>query len=98
MNMHKFTPENRYIVINYALESQNITKTCKLFGISRTTYYKWYNRYQKMGVEGLQDMPRSEPNMPNKTPKYIENIVIKLALKSPKDGPRRLSYELEDRR
>ncbi len=96
MNMNKFTPENRYIIIKYALESQNITKTCKLFGISRTSYYKWYNRYQKMGVEGLNDMPKSKPKMPNRVSKEIENIIIKLALESPKDGPRRLSYELED--
>lgn len=96
MNMDKFTPENRYLVIKYALESNNITKACKLFGISRTSYYKWYNRYQKMGVEGLQDTPKSKPKMPNKVPKDIEELIIKLALNSPKDGPKRLSYQLED--
>lgn len=34
MNMDKFTPGNRYFVMKYALESKNITKACKLLGIS----------------------------------------------------------------
>lgn len=96
MNMDKFTPENRYLVIKYALETNNVSKACKFFGISRTSYYKWYNRYQKMGIEGLEDIPRSKPKMPNKVPKYIEKIIIRLALKSPKDGPKRICYELQD--
>ena len=33
--------------IEHYLKTQNISKTCRYFGISRTTFYKWYKRYKK---------------------------------------------------
>ncbi len=43
-------------IIRHAEEvTHNIAKTCRYFGISRTAFYKWYERYQNYGVEGLKD-------------------------------------------
>ena len=33
----------------------NVSKTCRYYGISRKTFYKWYNRYMKAGLRGLED-------------------------------------------
>ena len=33
--------------IEHYLKTQNISKTCRYFGIYRTTFYKWYKRYKK---------------------------------------------------
>jgi transposase-like protein len=32
-----------------------ISNICKRYDVSRKTYYKWKNRYEKKGMEGLSD-------------------------------------------
>ena len=34
---------------------QSMTELCKLFGISRKTGYKWLDRYDHQGIDGLKD-------------------------------------------
>ncbi len=46
----------------YYHKTQNISKTCRYFGISRTTSYKWYNRYKKEGIEWLYDRAKTPKN------------------------------------
>jgi len=41
------------------LESETMTALCEEFGISRNTGYKIYQRYQRIGVQGLTDRSRS---------------------------------------
>jgi len=41
-------------IIRHTKEAtHNIDKTCQYFGISRTAFYRWYERYRKYGEEGL---------------------------------------------
>jgi transposase-like protein len=35
--------------------TKNIAKTCRYFGISRQTYYKWLKRFEESGKNGLVD-------------------------------------------
>jgi len=45
-------------------ETRNISKTCRHFGISRKTFYKWYKRYLKdPSLNTLTDRPR-RPHQP----------------------------------
>lgn len=41
--------------IDYYLKHKNSRKTCRYFGISQTTFYKWSNRDKKLGLKGLED-------------------------------------------
>jgi transposase-like protein len=36
-------------VLNHALQSGNISKTCRYFGISREIFYQWKRTYEKVG-------------------------------------------------
>ncbi|WP_352405017.1 helix-turn-helix domain-containing protein [Sporanaerobacter acetigenes] len=87
---------SRYLIIMHGIKTGNVSETCKLFGVSRTTYYKWYERYKECGVEGLKDKERAKPKMPNEISKEVENTILELVIQNPKDGPRRLSYDLND--
>ena len=49
-------------MIEYYQKNRNISKTCRYFGISRTTFYKWYERYKKEGIEALYDRPKTPKN------------------------------------
>ena len=35
----------KYSVLQHAYKNKNITSTCKVFNLSRTTYYEWLKRF-----------------------------------------------------
>jgi putative transposase len=39
----------------HATHGQNISLTCRHFGMSRPTFYRWQKRYQQAGLSGLED-------------------------------------------
>lgn len=39
---------------HYRHKSKSVTLTCRHFGISRSLFYKWYNRWQRLGLRGLE--------------------------------------------
>lgn len=40
----------RLVIIRHVEEiTQNVAKTCRYYGISRITFYRWYRRYQEFG-------------------------------------------------
>jgi len=82
--------------IEYYLKSKNISKTCRYFGISRTTFYKWYERYKKEGIEGLYDRPKTPKN---KRKAIIRNkyqqIIIKTRKKYPTWSKEKIAKYLE---
>ena len=56
--------------------THNVAKTCRYFGISRTAYYRWLERYQKSGEEGLFDRSRRPKHSPRVTePDVIAKII-----------------------
>ena len=68
--------------IEHYQKTKNISKTCRYYGISRTTFYKWYKRYKKEGIEGLYDKPKTPKNKrkPTVRNKY-QQIIIKVRKK-----------------
>ncbi len=64
-------------IIRHALElTKNVAKTCRYYGISRTAFYHWYERYQKEGETGLRDKSRRPFHSPRATqPEIIAKIV-----------------------
>ncbi|MCG7405950.1 hypothetical protein MH117_00855 [Paenibacillus sp. ACRRX] len=88
--------KHKYQIIMHGITSNNVAKTCKEFGISRTIYYQWYNAYIAHGMEGLAEKTRRSPNMPNQVDKSTEKRILQHAAKFPEDGPKRISYELQD--
>lgn len=44
--------------IDYYRNRGNARATCRHFDISPSLFYKWYNRYRRIGVKGLEDCSR----------------------------------------
>ncbi len=82
--------------IQHYQKTRNISKTCRYYGISRTTFYKWYKRYQKEGIEGLYDRPRTPKNKrkPTVRNKY-QQIIIKVRKKHPTWSKEKIAKYLE---
>jgi len=55
----------KFSVLQHARKYKNITATCKLFNISRITYYAWRKRFIKLGYLGLVDKVKRKPKMSN---------------------------------
>ena len=47
---------HRLSVLRHADEvTGNVAATCRYYGISRPTFYKWLRQYEEFGDEGLKD-------------------------------------------
>ena len=70
--------------------------TLDKLGVSRPTFYRWYDLYQRFGETGLEDK-RSGPNRAwNRVPEKINARIIDLALERPELSPRELAVTFTD--
>lgn len=95
MKAEVFNAHSKYIILKHALKENNVSQTCELFGISRTTYYNWKRLYEKFGMAGLKTKEPKKPEMPNKISKSLENEILSYVERYPDDGPKRIYYELK---
>ena len=65
-------------ILQYAAaESRAVAQTCRYFGISRKTYYKWRGRFRSHGAAGLSDRSRAAQRCPRATPaRWSERFCI----------------------
>lgn len=74
----------------YQQEIMSFSELCRQFGISRTTGYKFIDRYQRCGPRGLENMPRVAYSHPNATAISIQQQLIDLRSEHPNWGPKKL--------
>ncbi len=58
-------------VLEYAERIGNINKACRYFGVARSSFYVWRDRYRELGDEGLKSRRCCPHNHPNKTPDEV---------------------------
>ena len=58
-------------VLEYAEKNGNIKTACRRFGIARSTFYLWRDRYREAGDDGLKSRMRGSHSHPNKTPEEV---------------------------
>src|SRR4029453_14036143 len=75
----------------------SVTEACRIFGISRTTYYRWASRAQRYGLAALLPKGRRPPVMPTATPPDQVQAVLAEAVARPTLGARQLVGHLADR-
>lgn len=65
-------------VFAHAEQSRNITFTCRYFGISRDTFYRWKKNYKQKGEPGLVNSKPCPENPKLRTPAHIEEKILYL--------------------
>ena len=71
-------------------------RTLDKLGVSRPTFYRWYDLYQRFGDTGLDDR-RSGPRRPwNRIPEKVYGEVLDMALELPELSPRELAVTFTD--
>ena len=68
-----------------------VRRTLAQLGISRATFYRWYQRYRVRGAVALADGQPAPRRVWNKLPDSVAAAVIDLALKEPEWSPRELA-------
>lgn len=57
---------------------RNVAQTCRHFGISRRTFYKWSARFKSHGEAGLCDRPRTPHHSPRASPRVVISKILYL--------------------
>jgi len=81
-------------LLNLAEELGNVSRACKIMGMSRDTFYRYKDAVEEGGIEALIDQNRRIPNLKNRVDEHTETAVIKYAIEFPAHGQARASNEL----
>ena len=73
-----------------------IKQTLDKLGIARTTFYRWYDRYQVGGPEALEDQSPRPSRVWNRIPDDVRQRIVDLALDVPELSPRELAVRFTD--
>ena len=84
--------------LDVAREEGNVSAACRIFGIHRSTYYRWKGMVERSGLEMLRPRERRSPRMPNQLNPVIETRILVFAIAHPGLGPRRISATLAQQR
>ena len=70
---------HRLGILRHAEEvTGNVSATCRYYGISRPTFYKWLHRYEELGEAGLRDGSSRPHSCPHETRTEIVGKIIYL--------------------
>ncbi|TMO69345.1 helix-turn-helix domain-containing protein, partial [Pseudoalteromonas aurantia] len=81
-------------LLNLAAELGNVSKACKVMGVSRDTFYRYQELVEDGGLDALIDKSRRAPNLKNRVDEATEQAVIKYAVDYPAHDQHRTSNEL----
>ena len=66
--------------------------------VTRATFYRWYDAYQRGGPEALADRPSRPSRVWNRLPAEVREQIVALALEEPELSPRELAVRFTDER
>jgi transposase InsO family protein len=81
-------------LINLAEELGNVSKACKVMGVSRDTFYRYQELVDEGGIDALINKSRRSPNIKNRVDEVTEKAVVDFAIEYPAYGQHRTSNEL----
>lgn len=84
-------------MLELAAELNNVSKACRIMGVSRDTFYRYKDAVESDGVEALLEQSRRKPNPKNRIDAAVEKSIIEYAVEQPAHGQVRASNELRKR-
>ena len=73
-----------------------VRRTLEKLGVSRPTFYRWYDLYQTGGPEALEDRSPRPQRVWNRIPDEMRGQLVQLALEEPELSPRELATRFTD--
>ena len=85
----------RLRVIERAQVHGNVSAVCRELGISRTVFYRWRQRLERYGVDGVHPRrQRAQAGRPVTTTPEVERLVLGIAISAATWGCRRIAAYL----
>lgn len=81
-------------LLNLAEELNNVSRACKIMGVSRDTFYRYQELAEEGGIDALLNRSRRVPNLKNRVDEVTERTVVDYAVEFPAHGQHRTSNEL----
>src|SRR6056300_613716 len=81
-------------LLNLAEELGNVSKACRVMGVSRDTFYRYQELDDQGCVDALINQSRRTPSLKNRIDPNLERAVCDYAIEQPAHGQVRVSNEL----
>ncbi len=81
-------------LLNLAKELGNVSRACKVMGVSRDTFYRYQELVEEGGIDALINKSRRAPNIKNRVDEVTEQAVLNYTIEQPAHGQHRTSNEL----
>ena len=95
----RYSQSEKMQIIRIVEESPvSIKQTLLELNVNRSTFYKWYRRYQEGGYEALANRYRPPRQFWNALPPWEKKRVVEIALEQPEKSPRELAWYITDTR
>lgn len=75
-----------------------VKRTLEMLGVSRPTFYRWYELYRRFGEVGLEDRTSHPGRIWNRIPDHVRQDMLEMALARPELSPRELAVTFTDER
>ena len=94
----RYSQSEKMEIIRMVEESPfSVKQTLLEIGVSRSTFYEWYKRYQEQGYEGLRSHYKSPRQIWNKIPEWEKQRVLDVARQYPEKSSRELACHITDK-
>ena len=94
MNNNQKIIKNKVGLLSLAEQLSNVSRACKVMGVSRDTFYRYKELVEEGGVDALMEKTRRKPIERNRVDEQTEAAVIKIATDFPAYGQVRAGNEL----
>jgi len=94
INSNERIVKHKIGLLNLAEELGNVSRACKVMGLSRDTFYRYKEAVEDGGIEALLDKNRRKPNLKNRIDQETEQAVLVYAVEFPAHGQLRVSNQL----
>ncbi len=89
--------DRRVRLLNHAAKIGNAAEACRIFGVSRKTYYQWLKTASMYGTSARLPKDHRKPHQPNRMTSEEISIILAEAITRPTLGPRSLLRHLAAR-
>ena len=95
----KYPASEKLEIIRIVEQShQPIKRTLEQIGVSRPTFYRWYDLYRRFGEGALEDRRGGSGRVWNRIPEDVRAQMLDMALERPDLSPRELAVTFTDER